>query len=153
MLQALHCPMRLRVPWNRLIGGRQPLTTHSASIDRINTAEGEGLAGVDARFAEFLETAGTPLAVALDQSQEPMSRLATALETYNSTPVVLARRDTTAAVAIDAVSTAACATDRRWRWGDTEAAEPEAPARTMHVIVDNPDDISTNVNVNPVITQ
>ena len=62
------------------------LEAHATAIDSITGAEGDALAGVDARIAEFLETAGVPLAVALDQSQAPMSRLATALETYNSTP-------------------------------------------------------------------
>ena len=65
------------------------LDTHSTAITGINTGETLALGTVDDRFAEVLETAGVPLTVALNNSQEPMSRMAAALETYNSNPVVL----------------------------------------------------------------
>ena len=65
------------------------LDTHSTAITGINTGETLALGTVDDRFAEVLQTAGVPLTVALNNSQEPMSRMAAALETYNSNPVVL----------------------------------------------------------------
>ena len=64
------------------------LDTHSTAITGINTGETSALGTVDDRFAEVLQTAGVPLTVALNNSQEPMSRMAAALETYNSNPVV-----------------------------------------------------------------
>ena len=67
----------------------ESLLTHAAAITGINEGETAALGGVDDRFAEVLQTAGVPLAVALNQSQPPMSRLAIALETYNATPGVL----------------------------------------------------------------
>ena len=80
--------MRLRNAVEPMDRWTAALDTHSTAITGINTGETLALGTVDDRFAEVLQTAGVPLTVALNNSQEPMSRMAAALETYNSNPVV-----------------------------------------------------------------
>ena len=116
---------------------------HTATaITGINTGETLALGTVDDRFAEVLETAGVPLTVALNNSQEPMSRMAAALETYNSNPVVFQSLSTPAGTpaqtpVIPAITSAGIAGSPQAGTSATGAAQPIVLNPTFYIQLDD----------------